>query len=66
MNPLFKMFIILGTLTSIGLIVYAFVFSIERSFLVLGTLVLFGYGSIGVPTLMAYHWERKDKKKMVA
>lgn len=62
MNPLMKLFLIFGTLTGGGLVVYAFVFPIERSFTLLGTLVLFGYGSIGLPTLLAYHWERKDRR----
>lgn len=62
MNPLLKLFLIFGTLTSGGLIVYAFIFPIERGPIVLGTLVLFGYASIGLPTLLAYHWEKKDQR----
>lgn len=62
MNPLMKMFVIMGTMTSAGLVVYAFIFPVERTPLLLGTLVLFGYGSIGLPTLLAYHYERKDMR----
>ena len=66
MNPHLKVFLFLGSITTIGLFGYSFVLPMEKTAYSISALMVFGLACIGFPTLLSWYWDRKDKRKLEA
>lgn len=63
MNPHLKVFLFLGSITTLGLFGYSFVLPMQKTAYSISALMVFGLGCIGMPTLLAWWYDRRDKKK---